>query len=67
MGDIDEGHVLAVLQTTFGALAPRDASDRIDPKAPRVRFPKTAPPPVTVFHDGPKDQAAVLVSWPLFR
>ena len=65
VSDVDESRAVDALQKTLGALPARESGDHMRPDAPRVRYPTTAPPPVTVFHDGPKDQATVLASWPL--
>jgi zinc protease len=67
VGDIDEPQLTDLLTTTLGALPSREPGEHFRPDAPRVRYPAQAPAPVTVFHDGPKDRAAVLVSWPLFQ
>ena len=65
VGDIDEATAVKVVAATLGALPPRSPRPaRAD--AAKVRFPARAPPPITTFHDGPRDQAAVILQWPLF-
>jgi zinc protease len=66
VGDVDEAVAIAAVARTLGALPPRLQSDRIRPDAVHVRYADTPPPPMTAYHEGPKDQAAVLVSWPLY-
>ena len=60
-GDVDRTATIAALTRTFGALAPRSAAP-VPPRA--VGFPAPTPQPVTLYHHGDANQAAVVVSWP---
>ncbi len=60
-GDVDRDATIAALTKTFGALAPR--SETPAPPA-TIHFPASMPQPVTLYHHGDANQAAVAVSWP---
>ena len=66
VGDIDEGTAMRALAKTLGAIPARDRIDRARGDAPHVRFPDPAPPALHVAHEGPKDETAILMTWPLF-
>ena len=66
VGDIDETTAMRALAKTLGAIPVRDRLDRARADAPHVRFPDAPPAPIHVTHDGPKDETAILMTWPLF-
>ena len=66
VGDLEEDDIIAKVAATLGALPKRQDVDRARPDAVHVRFADAAPPPQTAYHEGPKEQAVVLLTWPLF-
>ena len=66
VGDISEAEAVARVAATLGALPPRVAGDRTRPDAVCAHFADTAPDLKVVTHEGPKDKAALVMSWPLF-
>ncbi len=66
VGDIDEATAMRALAATLGAIPARERVDRARSDAAHVRFPDPPPPPIHVTHDGPKDETAILMTWPLF-
>lgn len=65
VGDVDEATAVDIVARTFGALPPRDESDRTRPDAPRVRYPE-AGQTLRVRHEGLPSKAMVYAAWPLF-
>lgn len=65
VGDVDEATVVKLVASTFGAMPPR--ADHAPPAsvATFVRYPATSPP-ILVEHQGPSDQAAARLIWPLY-
>ena len=66
VGDVREADAVARVAATLGALPPREVRDRTRPDAVRTRYADTAPDLKVVTHDGPRDKAALVASWPLF-
>ncbi len=66
VGDIDEGKTIAMVAATFGALPARPRVEKVRRDAIFDRYASVAPPPLTTYHEGDRNQAAVLMSWPLF-
>jgi zinc protease len=67
VGDVDEATARIVLGATLGALPPRDPTDKTRADTPHLRFPASGPHMrISTTHQGPKDQAAILMDWPLF-
>lgn len=66
VGDVDEATATDLVAKTLGTLPTRTPGDRTRPDAVRVVLSTTPPPPMTAFHEGPKDQAVVQLAWPLF-
>ncbi len=66
VGDVDEAAALAAVGHTLAVIPARTPGDRTRPDAIRSHYAHAAPPPATAWHDGPKDQAVVQITWPLF-
>jgi len=66
VGDLDEAATLAAVAHTLAAIPTRTPGDRTRPDAVRWRYAAEPPPAATALHDGPKDQAVVQITWPLF-
>jgi zinc protease len=66
VGDVDEAAVSEAVARTLGALPPRAWTDHARPDAPRYHFAPVSPAPITVYHEGIKDEALVQITWPLF-
>lgn len=62
-GDFERGKLIASLEKTFGAIEPREA---VSPTlaARTISFPKAQETSDTLYHRGPKDQAAAVLGWP---
>jgi zinc protease len=65
VGDLTEQQAIDAVASSFGAL-PRRAPLPDRPRLPFRRFPDTLPPPITAFHQGPKDKGAAILIWPLY-
>jgi zinc protease len=66
VGDIDETRTIAMVAATFGGLPARRRVENVRQDAIYDRFASVAPPAQTTYHEGDRNQAAVLMSWPLF-
>ncbi|HLZ84913.1 MAG TPA: insulinase family protein [Caulobacteraceae bacterium] len=66
VGDIDETRTIAMVAATFGALPARRRVENVRPDAVYDRYASVAPPAQTTHHEGDSNQAAVLMSWPMF-
>jgi len=66
VGDVDEAAALAAVGHTLAAIPARAAGARTRSDAIRLRYALDPPPAATTLHDGPKDQAVVQMTWPLF-
>ncbi len=62
-GDFERAKLITALEKTFGALAPREAKSPTL-AAQTISFPKANKSSDTLFHRGPKDQAAAVLGWP---
>ena len=65
VGDAPESEMIALAAATFGTLPPRGAHSGPRPDTFVLRFGDDRPE-VMAHHDGPADQASVLLGWPLF-
>jgi zinc protease len=62
VGDVAVDQAIKLVASTFGALPPRPAWGV--PPAPGVTFPPPTPKPLTLPHNGRRDQARAFVAWP---
>lgn len=62
-GDFERAKLIASLEKTFGAIAPRETKSPTV-AARTISFPKANKGSDTLFHRGPKDQAAAVLGWP---
>ncbi|WP_156840316.1 M16 family metallopeptidase [Novosphingobium aquimarinum] len=62
-GDFDLASTVSALQKTFGALAPRTATQPPAALA-QIKEPMPSDKPVVLRHRGDPDQAAAIISWP---
>jgi zinc protease len=63
-GDVDADAAIAAAAASFGALPPRQLA-RIDRRANGARGPVPTRAPITRTHDGPPDQTAAVLAWPI--
>ena len=66
VGDVDEDQATRSIAETLGALGPRLRRDHVRPDAVHGRYAETAPPRIVAPHRGPREQAFVLMVWPLY-
>ncbi|HEY0028967.1 MAG TPA: insulinase family protein [Allosphingosinicella sp.] len=66
VGNITEKQVRNMVASTFGALPPRAPLAPPQGPGPFRHFTDERPAPLTAFHQGPADKAAVMVAWPLW-
>ena len=66
IGDVDEKSAVDLVAQTLGAAPQRGGTGAARPDAVAVRFDAVAPPVIHATHEGPKEQAVVLMQWPLF-
>lgn len=66
VGDVDEAAALAAVGRTLACAPARAPGDRTRPDAVHWRYAADPPPPATALHDGPRDQAVVQLTWPLY-
>ncbi|HEX9953988.1 MAG TPA: insulinase family protein, partial [Allosphingosinicella sp.] len=66
VGNITEKEMRRMVARTFGALPPRAPLAAPDGNGPFRHFSEDRPAPLTAFHQGPADKAAVMVVWPLW-
>ena len=66
VGDVDEDAAIAAVGRTLGALPMRTGSGAPRTDAVRLHMSDAPPPRLVAYHEGPKDQAAVNLTWPLF-
>ena len=62
-GDFERAKLIISLEKTFGAIAPREAKSPTL-AAKTISFPKPEESSETLYHRGPKDQAAAVLGWP---
>jgi zinc protease len=65
-GDIDEQDAISFVGRTLGALPARQSSSAQRSDTHFLRVPDNAIPDVATTHDGPEDQAAARLAWPLY-
>ncbi|HEX8584742.1 MAG TPA: insulinase family protein [Allosphingosinicella sp.] len=66
VGNLTEKQVRNMVARTFGALPPRAPLAPPQGPGPFRRFSDERPAPLTAFHQGPADKAAIMVVWPLW-
>jgi zinc protease len=66
VGDVSEQTVVDAVAKTLGALPARQWRDTERPDAPKVRYPVSDATPLRTTHEGSKEKATVLATWPLF-
>ena len=66
VGDVDEQKATAAVSATFGALAPRRQTSRVQQQTWFLRFSDKAPAAIVVRHDGPAERAVIGYFWPLY-
>jgi zinc protease len=66
VGDVDEAAAVRLVSSTLGALPPRPRANHTRPDAAHVVFALAPPPTIVTRHSGPKEKAAIEMSWPLF-
>jgi zinc protease len=66
VGDVDEADAVRLVGSTLGALPPRPRANHTRPDAAHTIFAPTPPPTIVTRHSGPKEKAAIEMSWPLF-
>jgi zinc protease len=62
VGDVDEADAIAAVAQSFGALPPRQSTERVDPALRQVVF-RTDRSPIVLSHRGSPDQALVELAW----
>tara|TARA_R110000782_G_scaffold167129_9_gene259320 strand:+ start:64691 stop:67573 length:2883 start_codon:yes stop_codon:yes gene_type:complete len=62
-GDVQSDDAILAVAETFGALKPRKEMP-ITPAAHEIRFPAHNETPLTLTHEGEKNQAAAVIAWP---
>ena len=65
-GDVEEEAVVGLVGKTLGALPPRQHVDRRRADTRFMRVPDRAIPLIRATHQGPADQAAASLVWPLY-
>jgi len=66
VGNLTEKQVRNMVAGTFGALPPRAPLAPPQGPGPFRHFTDERPAPLTGFHQGPADKAAIMVAWPLW-
>ena len=63
VGDVDEKAVIDAVAQSFGAVGPRELSEKPAGDALKAAF-RSDRSPISLTHDGPADQALVEAAWP---
>jgi zinc protease len=66
VGDVDEATATEFVGETFGALPPRQTTQRERADTFFLHFPDRNLPTVRITHEGPQDQAMLDALWPLY-
>jgi zinc protease len=66
VGDIEEAAAIRLVADTFGALPPRQKTDRALPDTHFLRFADRPIPVIRATHEGPADRAVARLVWPLY-
>ena len=64
VGDVTVEQAVVMVAATFGALPSRATPRPLSTADRRVTFPKPAPAPIVLTHQGRADQASALIAWP---